>query len=59
MKIDNFKFKKPVFPGDTLIFKIELLTEIRRGICNVRGYAYVNNELVSQGDLMAQIIKRK
>ena len=59
MKIDNFKFKRPVFPGDTLIFKIELLTEIRRGICNVRGYAYVNNELVSQGDLMAQIIKRK
>ena len=59
MKIDNFKFKRPVFPGDTLVFKLELLTEIRRGICNVRGTAFVNEQVVSQGDLMAQIIKRK
>ena len=59
MKIDNFKFKRPVFPGDTIIFKIELLTEIRRGICNVRGYAYVNGQIVSEGNLMAQIVKRK
>ena len=58
MKIDNVKFKKPVYPGDTLIFKIELLSPIRRGICNVRGYAFVNNQLVSQGDLMAQISRR-
>ena len=59
MKIDNFKFKRPVFPGDTIIFKIELLTEIRRGICNVRGYGYVNGQIVSEGDLLAQIVKRK
>jgi len=59
MKIDSFKFKRPVFPGDTIIFKIELLTEIRRGICNVRGYGYVNGQIVSEGDLMAQIVKRK
>ena len=59
MKIDNFKFKRPVFPGDTIIFKIELLTKIRRGICNVRGYGYVNGQIVSEGDLMAQIVKRK
>jgi UDP-3-O-[3-hydroxymyristoyl] N-acetylglucosamine deacetylase/3-hydroxyacyl-[acyl-carrier-protein] dehydratase len=59
MKIDNFKFKRPVFPGDTLVFKLELLTEIRRGICNVRGTAFVSEQVVSQGDLMAQIIKRE
>jgi UDP-3-O-[3-hydroxymyristoyl] N-acetylglucosamine deacetylase/3-hydroxyacyl-[acyl-carrier-protein] dehydratase len=59
MKIDNFKFKRPVFPGDTLVFKLELINVIRRVICNVRGTAYVNGQLVSQGDLMAQIIKRK
>ena len=59
MKIDNVKFKRPVHPGDTLIFKLELLTPIRRGICNMRGYAFVNEQLVSQGDLMAQISKRK
>ena len=59
MKIDNVKFKKPVYPGDTLIFKLELLTPIRRGICNMRGYAFVNDQLVSEGDLMAQILRRK
>jgi UDP-3-O-[3-hydroxymyristoyl] N-acetylglucosamine deacetylase/3-hydroxyacyl-[acyl-carrier-protein] dehydratase len=59
MKIDNVKFKRPVCPGDTLIFKLELLTPIRRGICNMRGYAFVNDQLVSQGDLMAQISRRK
>ena len=59
MKIDNVKFKRPVYPGDTLILKLELLTPIRRGICNMRGYAFVNDQLVSQGDLMAQISRRK
>ncbi|MEO2099590.1 MAG: bifunctional UDP-3-O-[3-hydroxymyristoyl] N-acetylglucosamine deacetylase/3-hydroxyacyl-ACP dehydratase [Flavobacteriaceae bacterium] len=59
MKIDNVKFKRPVYPGDTLIFKLELLTPIRRGICNMRGYAFVNGQMVSEGDLMAQIAKRK
>jgi len=59
MKIDNVKFKRPVYPGDTLIFKLELLTPIRRGICNMRGLAFVNDQLVSEGDLMAQISRRK
>ena len=59
MKIDNVKFKRPVYPGDTLIFKLVLLTPIRRGICNMRGLAFVNDQLVSEGDLMAQISRRK
>lgn len=58
MKIDNVKFKKPVYPGDTLIFKLELLTPIRRGICNMKGYAFVNGQQVSEGELMAQISRR-
>lgn len=58
MKIDNVKFKKPVHPGDTLIFKLELITPIRRGICNMRGTAFVNDQLVSEGELMAQILRR-
>ena len=58
MKIDNVKFKNPVLPGDTLIFKLELLTPIRRGICHMQGYAYANGKLVTEGELMAKIVKR-
>ena len=58
MKIDNVKFKRTVHPGDTMIFKLELISPIRRGICHMRGYVYVNGNLTTQGDLMAQI-KRK
>ena len=59
MKIDNVKFKRPVYPGDTLIFKLNLISPIRRGICHMRATAYVNGNLTSEGDMMAQIIKRK
>ena len=58
MKIDNVKFKVPVLPGDTLIFKLELLTPIRRGICHMQAYAYANGRLVTEGELMAKIVKR-
>lgn len=59
MKIDNVKFKQQVVPGDTLIFKLELLAPIRRGICQMQGYAYVNGKLVTEAVLMAQIVKNK
>ena len=58
MKMDNIKFKRPVVPGDSMLFKLELITPIRRGICHMRGYVFVNGNLMTQGDLMAQI-KRK
>jgi len=58
LKIDKAKFKYKVVPGDTLIFKLELLSPIRRGICNMFGSAYVGDRLVSEGELTAQIIKR-
>lgn len=59
MKIDNVKFKNKVLPGDTLIFKCELITPIRRGICHMQAYAYANGKLVSEAELMAQIVKVK
>jgi len=59
MKIDNVKFKQQVVPGDTLIFKLELLAPIRRGICQMQGYAYVNGKLATEAILMAQIVKTK
>jgi UDP-3-O-[3-hydroxymyristoyl] N-acetylglucosamine deacetylase/3-hydroxyacyl-[acyl-carrier-protein] dehydratase len=48
-----------VIPGDTVIFKLDLSAPIRRGIVQMRGTAYVNGQVVSEGDLMAQIIKDK
>ena len=59
MKIDNVKFKQKVLPGDTLIFKCELLTPIRRGIAHMQAYGYANGKLVVEAELMAQISKRK
>lgn len=59
MKIDKAKFKNMVVPGDTLILKMELLSPIRRGVCQMQGTAYVGNKIVSEGELTAQIIKRK
>jgi len=58
MKMDNVKFKQKVLPGDTLIFKCELITPIRRGICHMQAYAYANNKLVAEAQLMAQIAKK-
>ena len=58
MKMDNVKFKQKVIPGDTLIFKAELLEPIRRGICHMQAYGYANNKLVVEAELMAQILKR-
>ena len=59
MKIDNAKFKRQVNPGDTLIFKLELITPIRRGIVHMQGTAYANNKIVTEAELMAQIVKTK
>lgn len=58
LKIDKVKFKQKVIPGDTLILKLELLSPIRRGICEMRGTAFVGNKLVSEAELIAQISPR-
>jgi UDP-3-O-[3-hydroxymyristoyl] N-acetylglucosamine deacetylase / 3-hydroxyacyl-[acyl-carrier-protein] dehydratase len=57
--IDNFKFKKMVFPGDTLIFKCELLEPIRRGFVKMSGVAYIGNQLVCEGNMTAVLVKKE
>ncbi len=59
MKIDNTKFRDMVVPGDTLIFSLELVTPIRRGICHMRGKAFVGEKVVMESEMMAQIVRRK
>ena len=58
LKIDKVKFKQLVRPGDTLILKLELLSPIRRGICEMRGTAYVGNKLATEAELVAQISRK-
>ena len=59
MKIDNVKFRQKVVPGDTLVFKLRLLGEIRRGVANMRGLAFVGEKLVCEAEFMAQVAKNK
>ncbi|MCB0553523.1 MAG: bifunctional UDP-3-O-[3-hydroxymyristoyl] N-acetylglucosamine deacetylase/3-hydroxyacyl-ACP dehydratase [Phaeodactylibacter sp.] len=58
LKIENAKFKHKVVPGDTVLFKMELMAPIRRGICQMQATAYVGNKIVSEAELTAQIVKR-
>lgn len=59
LKIDKVKFRKMVCPGDTIIFRLELIAPIRRGIANMKAQAFVGKNLVAEGELMAQIVKEK
>lgn len=58
LKIENARFKNKVVPGDTLIFDIQLASPIRRGICHMRGIAYVNGKVVMEAELLAQVTKK-
>ena len=58
MKIDNAKFKNPVVPGDTLVFKMELLSPIRRGICHMHAVAYSRGRITTEAEMMAQIVRK-
>lgn len=59
MKIDGVKFRQKVVPGDTLIFRVELLAPIRRGISTMKAYVFVGEKIVCEAEFMAQIIKNK
>ena len=58
LKIDNCKFKQKVVPGDTMILKMELISPIRRGICEMHGTVYIGNKIATEADLVAQLVKR-
>ncbi|MBA4196243.1 MAG: UDP-3-O-[3-hydroxymyristoyl] N-acetylglucosamine deacetylase [Chitinophaga sp.] len=58
LKIDNCKFKQMVRPGDTMLLKMEFVGPVRRGICEMRGTVYVNGKVATEGDLVAQVVKR-
>ncbi|MDP2422820.1 MAG: bifunctional UDP-3-O-[3-hydroxymyristoyl] N-acetylglucosamine deacetylase/3-hydroxyacyl-ACP dehydratase [Bacteroidales bacterium] len=57
LKIENVRFRQKVVPGDTLVFKLELISALRRGVCHMRGTAWVGNKIVTEAELMAQIVR--
>ena len=59
MKIDNAKFKNKVVPGDILIFRLDLISPIRRGLCHMHGKGFVDGKVAVEGDLLAQISPKK
>ena len=59
MRIDDVKFRQKVVPGDTLLFKVELLAPVRHGISSMKGYMFVGDNVVAEATFTAQIIKNK
>ena len=59
MKIDDVKFRQKVVPGDTLIFKVDLLAPVRHGISSMKGYIFVGDHVVAEATFTAQIVKNK
>jgi UDP-3-O-[3-hydroxymyristoyl] N-acetylglucosamine deacetylase len=59
LRINDVKFRQKVVPGDTLLFKVELLAPVRHGISSMKGYAFVGDNVVTEASFTAQIIKNK
>ena len=59
LRIDEVKFRQKVVPGDTLIFKVDLLAPVRHGISSMKGYVFVGDKVVSEATFTAQIVKNK
>lgn len=58
LKIEHVKFRQKVVPGDTIVFVNELIEPIRRGICHMKGTAYVGDKIVMEGKMMASLVKK-
>ena len=59
MKIDDVKFRQKVVPGDTLLFKVDLLAPVRHGVSSMKGYIFVGDHIVAEATFTAQIVKNK
>jgi UDP-3-O-[3-hydroxymyristoyl] N-acetylglucosamine deacetylase/3-hydroxyacyl-[acyl-carrier-protein] dehydratase len=58
LKIEQARFKEKVLPGDTLVFRCDLITPIRRGIAQMKCIGMVGDKVVVEAELMAQISKK-
>lgn len=58
MKISEARFKQKVIPGDTIVFSLQLVSPIRRGLCHMKGEAFVGNKVVMEAEMLAQIVRK-
>ena len=58
MKITEARFKQKVIPGDTIVFNLQLLSPIRRGLCHMKGEALVGDKVVMEAEMLAQIVRK-
>jgi UDP-3-O-[3-hydroxymyristoyl] N-acetylglucosamine deacetylase/3-hydroxyacyl-[acyl-carrier-protein] dehydratase len=57
MSMNNVKFRKPVLPGDQLVFELTMVSRKSR-ICQMKGLAFVDGNLVAEAEMMASIVPR-
>jgi UDP-3-O-[3-hydroxymyristoyl] N-acetylglucosamine deacetylase/3-hydroxyacyl-[acyl-carrier-protein] dehydratase len=57
MSLDKVKWRKPVIPGDQLVFEVEMV-QFRRNVCKIRGVGRVDGKVVAEANLMARIMDR-
>jgi beta-hydroxyacyl-ACP dehydratase FabZ len=54
--IDNCRFRKPVVPGDQLVFEVEVVA-VRRAFAKIHGRALVDGQVVCEADLMSAMVE--
>ena len=59
LTINNVKFRQKVVPGDTAIFHVSYVSELRRGIASMKGYVFVGDKIATEAEFLAQIVKNK
>lgn len=55
LRMDDVKFRRKVVPGDTLIFRVDLISPIRHNIATMHGYGFVGENVVIEATFTAQV----
>ena len=56
--LDRVKFRHPVRPGDQLFVRVEMLYN-RRGVCKMKGRAFVGDRLAAEAEMTAVVVNRE
>ena len=57
MALNNVKWRKPVTPGDQILFEVEMVN-LRRSVCKMKGKGMVDGKVVAEAEMMARIVDR-